>query len=80
MFRLLDVLFGCSHKRYTFPMTTRAVQRRSQAAALTGTYVVCLDCGKEFAYDWRHMKVVFSPRRENVAVHETAPEVAKRAA
>ena len=24
----------------------------------TGTYVVCLDCGKEFAYDWQSMKVV----------------------
>jgi len=24
----------------------------------TGTYVVCLDCGKEFAYDWKLMKVV----------------------
>ncbi|MGA2273258.1 MAG: hypothetical protein ABSH00_06865 [Bryobacteraceae bacterium] len=22
-----------------------------------GTYVVCLDCGKEFAYDWRTMRV-----------------------
>lgn len=24
----------------------------------TGTYVVCLDCGKEFAYDWEQMKVL----------------------
>jgi DNA-directed RNA polymerase subunit N (RpoN/RPB10) len=23
---------------------------------LTGTYVACLDCGKEFAYDWNEMK------------------------
>jgi hypothetical protein len=22
-----------------------------------GTYVACLDCGKEFAYDWRTMRV-----------------------
>jgi hypothetical protein len=28
------------------------------AAQTTGTYVVCLDCGKEFAYDWQAMKVV----------------------
>lgn len=23
----------------------------------SGTYVVCLDCGKEFAYDWNAMRV-----------------------
>lgn len=22
------------------------------------TYIVCLDCGKEFPYDWQRMKVV----------------------
>jgi hypothetical protein len=22
-----------------------------------GTYVTCLDCGKEFAYDWKAMRV-----------------------
>jgi hypothetical protein len=26
-------------------------------ATQLGTYVVCLDCGKEFAYDWRTMRV-----------------------
>jgi hypothetical protein len=24
----------------------------------TGTYVVCLDCGAEFAYDWKKMRVL----------------------
>ena len=28
--------------------------------ARTGTYVVCLDCGKEFPYDWNAMKVLSS--------------------
>jgi hypothetical protein len=56
--KLMDVLFGCSHKRYTFPITTRPGQYRSEAAAVTGTYVVCLDCGREFPYDWREMKLV----------------------
>ena len=55
---LIDFVFGCSHKRCSFPMTVRGVRRRSPAAALTGTYVVCLDCGKEFPYDWKAMKVV----------------------
>ena len=56
--KLFDVLFGCWHRHYSFPITVRPGLRRNQAAALTGTYVVCLDCGKEFAYDWKEMKVV----------------------
>ena len=69
MAKLLDVLFGCMHSRYSFPVTLRGSARRSQAAALTGTYVVCLECGKEFPYDWQEMKVINSPaeRREYVA-------------
>ena len=55
---LLDMLFGCTHKNYSFPITAKRGERRSAAAAVTGTYVVCLECGKEFAYDWREMKVV----------------------
>jgi hypothetical protein len=55
---LVDVLFGCWHQKYSFPITTRRGERRSQAASLTGTYVVCLDCGKEFPYSWQEMKVV----------------------
>ncbi|HEU5453878.1 MAG TPA: hypothetical protein VFU76_17905 [Terriglobales bacterium] len=55
---LLDVLFGCCHKRYSFPITVKSSHRRNEAASVTGTYVVCLDCGKEFPYDWREMRVV----------------------
>ena len=57
------------HSRYSFPVTLRGAARRSQAAALTGTYVVCLECGKEFPYDWQEMRVITSPgeRREYVA-------------
>ena len=57
MASLLDLLFGCHHKNFSFPLTKRRSQR-SQASSVTGTYVVCLDCGKEFAYDWHEMKVV----------------------
>jgi len=56
--KLFDMVFGCSHKRCSFPITVRGKQRRSPAASLTGTYVVCLDCGQEFAYDWNEMKLV----------------------
>jgi len=58
MGKLLDAFFGCWHSRYSFPITVRRGSRRSQAASLTGTYVVCLDCGKEFPYDWHEMKVI----------------------
>ncbi|HEY6273818.1 MAG TPA: hypothetical protein VIX19_17705 [Terriglobales bacterium] len=37
-------------------MTNRKGQRRS-GNAQRGTYVVCLDCGKEFAYDWQKMRI-----------------------
>ena len=55
---IFDALFGCSHSNYSFPITAKQGKRRNAAAALTGTYVVCLECGKEFAYDWQEMKVL----------------------
>jgi hypothetical protein len=58
---LFNILFGCSHRRYTFPISTRPGQTKSAAAEVTGIYVVCLDCGKEFAYDWANMRVL-SPK------------------
>jgi hypothetical protein len=66
---LYDTLFGCRHSRYSFPVTIRGSARRPQAGALTGTYVVCLDCGKEFPYDWDEMRIITSPaeRRQYVA-------------
>ena len=74
--KLVDVLFGCKHARYSFPVTIRRAKRRPQAAALTGTYVVCLDCGKEFAYDWQQMKVITSPERHREQVSELAKNAA----
>jgi hypothetical protein len=67
--KLVDAIFGCRHSRYSFPVTLRGAGRRPQAAALTGTYVACLDCGREFPYDWQEMKVIESQaeRREYVA-------------
>ncbi len=57
----LDTLFGCTHKKLSFPMTVRGAHRHSSdAASATGTYVVCLDCGHEFPYDWSQMRVVRS--------------------
>ena len=60
----VDILFGCWHSNYSFPITAK-VGARGKAAQVTGTYVVCLDCGKEFPYDWKQMKVVGAHRRQN---------------
>lgn len=56
---LFDSLFGCSHQHTTFPLTParRNAGIPLSAAARNGTYVTCLDCGKEFAYDWKSMRV-----------------------
>lgn len=61
MVDLFDMLFGCWHKHYSFPITAKKGQAStSHAANVTGTYVVCLDCGKEFPYDWKEMRVLSS--------------------
>jgi hypothetical protein len=50
---IFDSLFGCSHRRLTRPVTPV-----SKPGVPSGeTYVVCLDCGKQFAYDWNHMRM-----------------------
>jgi hypothetical protein len=54
---VLDALFGCWHHRYSFPMTVKKGPR-SAASLPTGTYVVCLECGKEMPYDWQKMKIM----------------------
>ena len=61
---VFDMLFGCWHKNYSFPITAR--RAGSNAAAAKGTYVVCLDCGREFPYDWNKMQVL-SAEPEQVA-------------
>lgn len=73
--KVLSALFGCWHGRYSFPITVKK-GRRSPAAFPTGTYVVCLDCGKEFPYDWTEMKII-APGTERARV---APLATKEAA
>ena len=50
---LFDNLFGCSHRRLTRPITP--VSKPGEPGG--ETYVVCLDCGKQFSYDWDHMRI-----------------------
>ena len=62
--KLMDAMFGCRHARYSFPITVRAGSSRNLAAQRPGTYVACLNCGKEFRYDWQEMKIVGSQSKE----------------
>ena len=62
--KLMDAMLGCRHARYSFPITLRAGSRRNSAISQTGTYVVCLDCGKEFRYNWQEMKIMGSQATE----------------
>lgn len=59
--KMVSLIFGCSHGRTTFPLTPRA-DRSTPAHA---TYVTCLDCGKEFKYDWDAMRMERIPLRQD---------------
>lgn len=76
--KVFDAVFGCRHARYSFPITLRhsSIQADVPAAELTGTYVACLNCGKELPYDWRQMKVVEFPSERHAAVALTTKEAA----
>jgi hypothetical protein len=76
MTKLFDAVFGCRHSHYSFPMTVRRGTRRSSAASLTGTYVACLDCGREFPYDWNEMKVIDTPSERRDYVRSLAHKAA----
>ena len=54
---LLNLLFRCSHRRLTRPVApiTKAGEPHSQS------YVVCLDCGKQFEYDLKESKRQTNP-------------------
>lgn len=43
---------GCSHKRSTFPLTPPKGE----------CYIVCLDCGAEFTYNWQTMQATGTRR------------------
>jgi hypothetical protein len=62
--KLLDM--GCWHRRLSMPFSPappRSYELSSQDAPSLppyngGTYVVCLDCGRHFVYDWSQMRVL----------------------
>jgi hypothetical protein len=47
MNKILTFFFRCRHEHRTFPQTRDGK-----------TTCCCLDCGKEYIYDWREMRLV----------------------
>ncbi len=57
MFRFLYAFFfGCFHTHTTFPMTV-TTHSSQDGEAHQRTYVACLQCGEELAYNWQKMRV-----------------------
>lgn len=65
--RLLQFLsIRCSHKNLSQPFAASApgVARRAANSGWDAPtpparhYVVCLDCGRKFEYDWTNMRVI----------------------
>ena len=50
---LLNLLFRCAHRRLTSPLTPVS----KKGVPRGDTYVVCLDCGKQFDYDLKEMRI-----------------------
>lgn len=53
---ILNLLFRCRHQRMSRPMTPSS-KKPPQKGSDAGTYVVCLECGKQFDYDLAKMRV-----------------------
>lgn len=65
MFRKVLQLVGmsCRHQHLSHPFAASAATGHSSAdweniSEPSGHYVVCLDCGKRFPYDWSSMRIV----------------------
>ncbi len=64
--KVLSLLaFGCRHSHLSVPFSTDMAREQQvhldwseELPAGSTHYVVCLDCGRRFAYDWTAMKVI----------------------
>ncbi len=50
---VFNFLFRCQHRNLSMPMTPAG----TRGADVSPTFVVCLDCGQRFEYDWKQMRV-----------------------
>ena len=56
-------LHGCPHRRTSFPITLRTMPAADgRQNGQSETYIVCLECGRRFAYDWNAMRISAEPR------------------
>lgn len=62
--KLLDWLFGCTHARYTWPQA-----RYNKHGQAVGAYICCLQCGREFEYDWTNMCIIDPDKQHNIDLH-----------
>ncbi len=72
---LANLLFRCPHRRLTRPVApiTKSGQPHSQS------YVVCLDCGKQFEYDLNQMRIGKAiDRSHDAAIVPHKPPVARK--
>jgi len=55
---------ACRHNKTTQPFTASETVKTKNSdwddpvRGATSHYVVCLDCGRKFAYDWSNMRMV----------------------
>jgi hypothetical protein len=63
---LLDLFFGCRHRRTSFPVSPATKPGAPQGEM----YIVCLNCGKHFHYDWERMRI--GPPIENQVTPKSA--------
>src|SRR5579871_2186664 len=67
----LNLLFNCPHRHLTRPFTPIS----KSGVAHSETYVVCLDCAKQFAYDFETMQIGKAIERthDHCVVHANMP-------
>jgi predicted transcriptional regulator len=64
--RVLQFLrFSCRHRHISQPFSAEmgtsdasSVDWNPVQSVKAGHYIVCLDCGKHFSYDWSKMRIV----------------------
>ncbi len=64
--KILQMLrMACPHKNMSHPFASGSSTPQSKktdwepvGSVRAGHYVVCLDCGRKFNYDWANMKVM----------------------
>jgi hypothetical protein len=54
------ISFGCHHRRISKPFAAASQDssHHQWEQPVAGHYVVCLECGKKFGYDWSQMKMI----------------------